>query len=77
MLHACGVRAVLTPEMRERAQSLLDEATDLVPDTKGISFDPYEYIGLCRALKEFLKDLLDCRAGGAADNPMFETGKET
>lgn len=77
MLHAGGVRAMLTPEMRERALKLLAGARAMGEKPQRYDYQIGDYWNTCGEMAEFLEDLLDVRAAGAAHNPMFETGTET
>lgn len=67
----------MTPEMREWALKLLTKARAMSDTPSRYDYQTGDYWNVCGEMEEFLEELLDVRAGGAVNNPMFETGKET
>lgn len=83
MLYAGWVRAMLTPEMRERAVKLMADAQAMGAKPQRYDYQIGDYWNICGEVVEFLEDLLgvreDCAApmAAASVNPLFEAEKET
>lgn len=80
MLYTGWVRAMLTPEMRERAQKIMADAQAMGDKPQRYDYQIGDYWNICGEVVEFLEDLLQCDGkpmAAASVNPLFEAEKET
>lgn len=66
---------MLTPDLEQRAQQLLAKIKRLTGNSDRSTVGIFVYWTVCQETEGFLEELMDCRSGGAIENPMFDSNK--